>query len=161
MSFESRNTAKSTSQPRTGKGSPSLLRGRMAVVLGAATGLVLCAVALGAFLLFGGQGAAPQGTAQAVCADLEAQDYNGLYATLSAHLQTEGTQNQFAASQQYLDAQGGKVTNCSYAVQHADGAQAAITLTITRARVGASPGMIHLLYQNASWRVDAYDDTLI
>jgi hypothetical protein len=130
-------------------------------VLGAAAGLVVCTVALALVLLLSGRSTDPRPTAQAVCADLQAQDYSSLYNALSPQLQALGTQAQFTASQQQLDALQGNVTGCSYDIQRSDSAQATITVTISRSRAASAAGTLHLVYVDGAWKVDTYDASVI
>ncbi len=131
-------------------------------MLGAATGSVLCALAMVAALVLGGRHAtAPNATAQALCADLQAQGYAHVYTVLSPQLQAEGTQEQFVASQAQLDTLKGKVTACSYVVQQADNSQATLALHLTRARTPGMSGTVRLVYLSGTWRIADYDGSAI
>lgn len=141
--------------------SPRPRRGnRLALALGAATGLVLCLLALAVVLIVNGRSSAPDAAAQSLCADLSAQDYASMYTMLVPKLQAEGTQAQFAASQKELDTIRGKVAACSYTTNQADGSQAAMTFQLTR-HSGSSRGYVHFIYVNGTWKVDNYDTNTI
>jgi hypothetical protein len=131
------------------------------MVLGAAAGLVLCTVALALVLLLSGRSTDPRPAAQALCADLQSQDYSSLYNTLSPQLQALGTQAQFTASQQQLDALQGMVTGCSYEIARSDSAQATVALTISRSRTAAAAGTVQLVYADGAWKVESYDVSVI
>lgn len=141
------------SRPRVFAGLP--------IVLGAATGLAVCILALALLLLLNGRTTDPRTTAQALCADLQSQDYQSMYDALSPRMQALGTQTQFAASQQQLDALRGTVTGCVYDVQTADSTQANVTLSITRARAPRTQAVVHFLYIGDAWKVDTYDATVV
>jgi hypothetical protein len=131
------------------------------VVLGAAAGLAVCILVLALLLLLNGRTTNPRTTAQALCADLQSQDYQSMYDVLSPRMQVLGTQAQFAASQQQLDALRGPVTGCLYDVQSADSTQANVTLTVTRARAPQTQAVVHFLYIGDAWKVDTYDASVI
>jgi hypothetical protein len=133
----------------------------MGVVLGGVAGLVVCTVVLALVLLLGGRSTDARPTAQALCVDLQSQDYSSLYNALSPQLQALGTQAQFTASQQQLDALQGNVTGCSYDIQRSDSTQATVTITVSRARAASAAGSVHLVYVDGAWKVDAYDAGVI
>ncbi len=142
---------------------PPLWR-RLPIILGAATGLGLCGVVLMlSFLLTHAQPTPPDPTptARTLCADLQTHDYAGAYTLLSTRLRAEGTATQFAASQRRLDIQSGKVTSCTPTIQHADAAQATVTLTLTRGATAAQTASVTLINESGTWKVDAYDPALI
>ena len=135
--------------------------GGLAIVLGALTGVVLCAVAFGVLNVVNGRSVSPDGAAQALCADLQSQQYKAAYQLLAPPLQNEGTAQQFALSQQQLDGISGKVSACVYTITSADSAQASLTLTVTRAHTGTVSGAVHFQYLDNVWRVDTYDTAVI
>lgn len=134
---------------------------RLPLVLGAASGILLCALALAILFLVNGQPVSPRTTGQALCADLEAQNYDAAYSLLAPGPRGAGTSAQFAASQRELDALNGKVVSCTATIQHADSAQASLLLTVTRQRTGTAQGSVHLQLLDGTWKVDAYDTATI
>jgi hypothetical protein len=130
--------------------------------LGAATGILLCAVALAALFLFNAHGgASPEAAGQALCADLQAQNYDAVYSVLAPPLQGAGTSAQFAASQRELDALSGKVVSCTATVQQSDGSQASLQLTITRQQAGTAHAKVHMELLDDAWKVDSYDTSTV
>ncbi|MGH2515745.1 MAG: hypothetical protein ACRDHP_08825, partial [Ktedonobacterales bacterium] len=59
------------------------------------------------------------------------------------------------------DALSGKVTSCAIAVRQADGAQASLTLTLTRQQAGIAQASVQMQLLNGAWRVDAYDTAVV
>ena len=135
--------------------------GGLAIVLGALAGIAVCAVVFGGLYLVNGRAASPDGAAQALCADLQAQNYAAAYGMLAPALQHEGTAQQFALSQQQLDGIKGKVTACVYTITSADSAQSSVTLTVTRALGGSMSGAVHFQYLGNAWKVDSYDTSAV
>lgn len=139
--------------------------GGLAIVLGALTGLALCLAAAGILYLVNGSSqsgrVSPDRAAQALCADLQAQQYAAAYQLLAPPVQHEGTAQQFTLSQQQLDSISGKVTACAYTVTSADAEQASLTLSLTRARAGAVSGVVHMQYLDNAWKVDSYDSAVV
>lgn len=135
--------------------------GGLAIVLGALAGIAICAAAFGVLTLVNGRAVSPDGAAQALCADIQSQNYTAAYALLAPPLQHEGTAQQFALSQQQLDDMRGKVTACVYTIASSDSAQASLTLTVTRGQSGATAGAVHFQYLSNAWKVDSYDSSVI
>lgn len=142
---------------------PRRRRSYLGVFLGAVTGIALCALALGVLVLTHGQAQAPapDATGQAICADLAAQKYTDLYGLLDGNLQGAGTADQFALSQEQLDAMAGKVTACSSRIASQQGGQATLALTVTRGGTAGSQGAVRLIVVNGAWKIDAYDTSVI
>ncbi|MGZ3640501.1 MAG: hypothetical protein ACXVCX_21940 [Ktedonobacterales bacterium] len=138
---------------------------RLPIILGAASGIGLCLIVLLlSFLLTHAQPTPPDPTptARTLCADLQAHDYTATYALLSTRLRAQGTATQFAASQRRLDIERGQVTSCAPTIQHADAAQAAVSLTLTRGTATTTQAAsVTLINESGSWKVDAYDPALI
>lgn len=134
---------------------------RLPLVLGAATGILLCALALAVLFVVNSHAASPDATGQTLCADVGAQNYDAVYELLAPPLQNLGSATQFGASQRELDALSGKVTSCAVTVLSADSTQASLRLTITRQRTGASQAAVHLQLLSGAWKVDAYDTSLV
>jgi hypothetical protein len=135
---------------------------RFALPLGAAAGLALCLLAAFALALLRGGASAvslpsPDPVAQQICADLQRQGYADLYGLLSNTQRAAGDEAQFAASQRQLDVASGAVTSCSAVVVEGTGGKAGVRFSVTRAQAGASTGQGSLVYENNSWRLDAYD----
>lgn len=135
-------------------------RGYLAVVLGVATGALLCVAIFAIIQLVNGRAPRPEATAQALCDDLTSQRYDAAFALLSSGLQAQGTQAQFIASQQQLDTLLGKATRCSFTVQSADASSASVALVATRAGKSAT-GSVRLTRQGDGWRVAAYDTSVV
>ena len=136
---------------------------RLPIILGAASGIGLCAIVLALSFIFTHAQPTPPDptpTARALCADLQSQDYAATYTLLSARLRAEGTASQFAASQRRLDIQRGPVTSCAPTIQHADVAQAAVSLTLTRG-AAAQTASVTLIYEAGAWAIDTYDPALV
>lgn len=137
---------------------------RLPIILGAAAGIGLCAIVIGlSFLFTHAQPTPPDPTpvARSLCVDLQTQDYAATYTLLSARLRAEGTASQFAASQRRLDIQRGQITSCTPTIQHADAAQAVVSLTLTRGAAVAQTASVTLIYEAGKWVVDAYDPALV
>lgn len=134
---------------------------RLPLALGAATGILLCALALAVLFVINSHSASPEVAGQSLCADLQAQNYDAVYNLLAPPLQSMGTSAQFGASQRELDALSGKVVSCSVAVQQADSAQASLRLTIARQQTGTARATVHMQLLNGVWKVDAYDTSVV
>lgn len=134
------------------------------ILLGLVAGIALVAVGLAALTIFAPRVAQPQApsvTTQALCGDLKSQQYGAAYVLLSPHLQTQGTEAQFVASQRELDALQGAVTTCSSTIINVTGGSASAALQVTRAHTPAASGAVTLTLVGAVWRVDAYDTSVI
>ena len=134
---------------------------RVPLVLGAATGILLCGLALAVLFVVNSHAASPEATGQTLCADLQAQNYDAVYELLARPLQNLGSATQFDASQRELDALSGKVASCTVTVQLADSAQASLRLTITRQQSGLSQAAVHMQFLGGVWEVDAYDTSVV
>lgn len=138
---------------------------QLPIILGAATGVGLCVIVLlVSLLLTHAQPTPPPDptpTARTLCADLQTHDYTATYALLSARLRAQGTATQFAASQRRLDIQRGQVTSCTPTIQHADSAQATVSITLTRGSAAAQIASATLIYEAGAWAIDAYDPALV
>lgn len=137
------------------------LRQRLPIALGAATGILVCAVVLAAVLLLGAKPAPPDPAAQALCGALQTQDYATTYTNLSNTLKQQGTQAQFVASQRELDIVSGATRACGYAVEHNDGSVATIRFTITRDKAGMQRASARFIHDNGAWRLDDFDASVI
>jgi hypothetical protein len=136
----------------------SLLRRQLGVLLGAAAGLVACAILFAVLSLGSGPRAAPpDATARALCTDLTAQRYDDLYDRLAPALQSAGTAQQFAASQRQLDTLRGTATACSYAVVSASDTSAMVRFSLTRDHAAPATADVALGYADGAWRVEHYD----
>lgn len=136
----------------------------LGAVLGAVAGLVLCGAGLFAVhSLNRGSGRIPAvaPVAQTFCSDLHAQDYNAAYQLLSPPLRNQGTETQFAASQQELDALSGKVTGCSPVVQQMDSTSATVQLAISREHASQKTSALHLTYSAAGWVIADFDNAVV
>lgn len=136
-------------------------RGRVQLVVMAALVGALLAVGLAGYLAFASQTGTASVAAQRFCDALVARDYPTAYADLSAALQRQGTEEQFAASQQDLDQLDGAVTSCTFAYPRVGRSSATFTLNVTRMRTGAASGAPRLVFEHGSWKVDAYDANVI
>lgn len=139
----------------------SPLRQRLPIVLGAATGILVCAVVFAAVLLLGRRPSPPDTAAQALCSALQTQDYAATYSDLSGSLQQQGTQAQFIASQQELDIVSGTARACGYSIQHNDGTVATVLFTITRQTSGARQATARFVHDGDTWRLEYYDASVI
>ncbi len=136
-------------------------RGRVQLVVMAALVGALLAVGLAGYLAFASQTGTASVAAQRFCDALVARDYPTAYADLSAALQRQGTEEQFAASQQDLDRLDGTVTSCTFAYPRVGRSSATFTLNVTRMRTGAASGALRLVFEHGSWKVDTYDANVI
>ncbi|HLZ24197.1 MAG TPA: hypothetical protein VKQ30_18950, partial [Ktedonobacterales bacterium] len=126
---------------------------RLPLVLGAATGILLCAVVLAVLFVVSSRATSPAATGQALCADLQAQNYDAIYNLLAPSLQGVGSATQFDASQRELDALSGKVMSCTVTVQQADSTQASLWLTIARQQTGTVRAAVRMQLLDGVWRV--------
>ncbi len=134
------------------------MRRYLAIVLGAGVGVLIGIVGLVVLSSQSPSVPAVDPVAQSVCANLSAQNYGATYQELSPNLQREGTEAQFAAAQKELDALNGPVTSCAASVQHADAANATVSLRLARARSGGSTtSTLHLALIGGAWKVVDYD----
>ncbi len=136
-------------------------RGRTHLFIIAALVGALLAVGLASFLTFGSQTGTASIAAQRLCDALVAGDYPTAYADLSTALQQQGTEAQFAASQQDLDRLDGAVTSCNFSNPRVSGSSATFTLNVRRAPAGAMSGTLRLVFERGGWKVDAYDANVI
>jgi hypothetical protein len=136
-------------------------RGRTHLFIIAALAGALLAVGLASYLTFGSQAGTASIAAQHVCDALATRDYATAYADLSTALQQQGTEEQFAASQQDLDRLDGAVTSCSFSNPRVSGSNATFTLNVRRAQSGAASGTLRLVFERGGWKVDAYDASVI
>ena len=160
--YSSRSVPRQRALPPEDAPEPRTRRwGGLAIVLGALSGIVICGLAFGVLYLINGRTVSPDGAAQSLCADLQAQNYTAAYELLAPALQHEGTAQQFALSQRQLDIQNGKVVACVYTVSSADSAQASLNMTVTRKQSGTSAGVVHFQYLSGAWKVASYDTSVI
>lgn len=137
---------------------PSLLRRQLGIVVGAAAGLVVCAMIFAIISLTSGPRVPPPDTtARAFCADLTAQRYDDLYARLAPALQSAGTPEQFAASQRQLDRLRGTVSACSYTQVSASDTAATLRFSLTRNHNAPASADVVLRYASGAWRIESYD----
>jgi hypothetical protein len=135
-----------------------LLRRQLGVVLGAAVGVVICAILFAVLSLSSGpQPAPPDATARTLCTDLTAQRYDDLYGRLAPALQSAGTPQQFAASQRQLDTLRGTATACTYAGVGASDTSATLSFGLTRDHTAPTTAVVTLSYSDGAWRIDSYD----
>lgn len=128
------------------------------VLLGTGVGLVLCVGALlVARLLSPASMPAPKALETSLCADLAEQRYDALYRLLSPTLVSQGSVQQFTATQRELDALHGKVTDCGVASEQIAGSSAQIDLRLTREQVGTATAKVTLVAVDGAWRILAYD----
>jgi hypothetical protein len=129
----------------------------MPVLLGALAGLALCGLGYLALNLFTNRQPDTQPTVRAICADLTTQRYDHLYTLLSPTLQTQGSQAQFVASQQEIDALLGPVKACAAGSSSISGSTATIGFSLTRAgSVQPAPAQATLTASGGAWRISAY-----
>lgn len=145
----------------TGRMSRTSLHERLPIVLGAATGILVCGVVLAAVLLLGSRPSPPDTAAQALCGALQSQDYASTYENLSSTLKQQGVEAQFVASQRELDIVSGAARACGYDVEHNDGTVATVQFTITRDKTGAQHAMARFVHEGDVWRLDYYDASVI
>ncbi len=137
------------------------LRHRLQIALIAALGGALLAVGLAGYLAFDSQTGTASVAAQRFCDALVARDYPTAYAYLSTALQGQGTEEQFAASQRDLDRIKGTVTRCAFSYVRVSGPRAVFQMNVARAQAGTATGVLQLVFERNSWKVDAYDANVI
>ncbi len=137
------------------------LRHRLQIALIAALTGALLAVGLAGYLAFASQTGTASVAAQRFCDALVARDYPTAYAELSAGLQGQGTEQQFASSQQDLDRVNGVAKSCAFSYVRVSGSRAVFKLNVTRARTGAASGVLQMVFVRGSWKVYAYDANVI
>ena len=155
------NTVRQERTDRDEQASASPLRQRLPVVLGAATGILVCGVVLAAVLLLGSRPAPPDPAAQALCGRLQSQDYTTTYSNLSNTLKQQGTQAQFVASQRELDIVSGAARSCGFAIEHNDGSVATVQFTVTRDKAGTQRASARFVHDGGVWLLDYYDASVI
>lgn len=156
--MEPRRPRPPATQPALGPA--SWLRRHLPPVLGAVAGVLVCLVVL-IVLQLTAHSQGPETAAQALCADLSAQDYAATYALLSPREQSQGTSAQFTAAQQELDVLRGKVTHCGYTITQAGSASSNVVISVTRAKGGALSGQVHFVVVGGAWRMDEYDTGVV
>ena len=136
-------------------------RRQIGLLLGVAAGLVVCALALViANAITGPRMPPPAPTAQAICSDLERQDYADLFSRLAA-AQRSGTEQQFAASQRELDRLRGQVTSCTYTLPSVRSGAALARLSVVRGTGSPEQADIELGAENGTWLVESYDTSVV
>ncbi|HEX6122773.1 MAG TPA: hypothetical protein VFY89_06420, partial [Ktedonobacterales bacterium] len=101
------------------------------------------------------------------CGNLKAQNYDSAYSMLSSKLRGQYTSAQYRAASAQLDAAEGRVTACGTASGSGSynyslgGSKAAVTAAITREKLGALRGGVHLVNEAGGWKVDALDTSLL
>lgn len=158
---EPANTARRDQSKRDEPMRTSPLRQRLPIVLGAATGILVCGVVLAAVLLLGSRPAPPDPAAQALCGRLQSQDYTTTYTNLSNTLKQKGTQAQFVASQRELDIVSGVTRSCGFAIEHNDGLVATVQFTLTRDKAGIQRATARFIHDSGVWLLDYYDASVI
>jgi hypothetical protein len=129
----------------------------MPVLLGALAGLALCGLGYLALNLFLNRQPDTQPTVRAICADLITQRYDHLYTLLAPTLQAQGSQEQFVASQQELDALLGPVKTCAPGSSSVSGSTATIAFALTRAgSIQPAPAQATLTASGGAWLISGY-----
>lgn len=137
-------------------------RGRRPVrlLIAAVLGLALALGVVAVLVFTSGTGSASV-AAQQFCDALVRHDYASAYSQLAQSLRQEGTESQFAASQQELDRLNGGASSCRFSAPRVQDDHAMFTLTLTRTQSGTMSGALGLVREQSSWRVDAYDSNVI
>lgn len=136
-------------------------RRQLGLLLGVTAGLVVCALAyVVASAITGPRMPPPAPAAQAICTDLEHQDYADLFSRL-AQAQRAGSEQQFAASQRELDRLRGPVKSCSYTLSSASANAATARLTIVRGAEAPVQADVALGSENGEWQVESYDTSVV
>lgn len=130
------------------------------LLFAALLGLAL-ALAVVVVLVFTSSAGSSSVAAQQFCDALVRHDYVLAYNQLALALRQEGTETQFAASQQALDQLNGAASSCRFSAPQIQGDHATFTLTLMRARRGTASGALGLVREQGAWRVDAYDANVI
>jgi hypothetical protein len=97
-------------------------------------------------------------------------DYHGAYAQLSAHLQSQVTEQQFVSDNQARDATEGPLVGCS-AAPSTDSTPSTSPNTILELNIWSGPvtgnappvnqsGTVTLVQEGSEWKVDAIDSSL-
>lgn len=147
--------------PREPAGTARGIARRLPLLLGAITGVLLCAAAIALTALLAPRTPDPRSTARALCDDLTSQDYAAAYTLLAPTVRAQGTQAQFVASQRQLDVLRGRVTRCAYTISGASTASAIVTLSLTRGPEAAATAEVRLIFAGHDWLVSAFDTSLV
>jgi hypothetical protein len=142
---------------------PRWWRRQLGLLLGVAAGLIVCGLAFAVvYAISGPRLPPPAPTAQAICTDLEHQNYSDLYARLAPAPRDAGTEQQFVASQRALDRLRGPVTSCSFTLPSTRSGAATATLTITRdASTPTQADLVLRASNNGTWQIESYDTSAI
>ncbi len=137
-------------------------RRQLGLLLGIAAGLVVCAVVfVVANAITGRRMPPPAPAAQAICADLEHQDYSDLFSRLAPPQRAAGSEQQFEASQRELDRLRGPVTSCGYALLSVSANAATTRLTIARGTEAPTQAEVELGAENGVWQIESYDTSVV
>ena len=141
--------------------------------------LILICVGAGVALYIGPQlakdairsGAAAIGASSRVsqfCGDYRVQDYGDAYQHLSAAAQGRTSQTKYVSHQQALDESVGAVTTCMIDSNHTmpsmsnDGNTATAQIQVARgANAKPTTGMLTLVYEHDTWKIDSADSSLM
>ncbi|HKW23796.1 MAG TPA: hypothetical protein VJO13_20630 [Ktedonobacterales bacterium] len=146
--------------PGSAPGSAPRARPPIRLLIAALLGLALALAVVAVLVFTSGTGSASV-AAQQFCDALVRHDYAPAYNQLSQALRQEGTEAQFAASQQELDRLNGGAFSCRFSAPRVRSDHATFTLTLMRAQSGTVSGVLGLVREQGAWRVDAYDANVI
>lgn len=136
-------------------------RRQVGLPLGVAAGLAVCALAFVVASAFTGPRMPPPApAAQAICADLQHQDYADLFSRL-APAQRAGSEQQFAASQRELDRLRGPVASCTYTLPSVRASAATARLTIVRGAGAPTQADVELGAADGVWQIESYDTSAV
>jgi hypothetical protein len=97
------------------------------------------------------------------CRALQAQNYTAAYAVLGSAPRLKLTQDAFTQAAQLHDQVDGSVSACALVgiAAGAGDSSASLTVSVTRAKLGARQGTVGLQVENSAWKIDSLVDTLL
>ncbi len=98
----------------------------------------------------------------AFCAAMQSQSYDALYDLLASALRGQTQKIEYVALGQLQDLLNGKVTACAIKTIPSGNTDTttAVTITVTRATLGASTGTITLDTADGGWKISKIDDSI-
>jgi hypothetical protein len=133
---------------------------------GIAAFLVIGAKNAGTAIQSQAQRALATGIATAFCTDIETQQYDSAYLSLSKAAQSKMSATEFSQHEAALDASDGTVSTCEPAnssnpLADISGNTATLTVQVIRSQQSSpATGVIKLVFEDNNWKVDSVDAAL-